>query len=88
MAARQVRASVERMIARHRLWAPGARLVVAVSGGADSLCVLGTLLDLRAGKRPLAPGELIVAHLDHGLRGEAGSADATWVAQLAEELGV
>lgn len=86
------RAAIEARVARaaacHALWPAGATLVVAVSGGADSLCLLGTLLALRESGSPLAPGRLIVAHLDHGLRGEAGAADAAWVAELAANLGV
>src|SRR5262249_23640318 len=86
------RASVETRVARaatlHRLWPAGATLVVATSGGADSLCLLGVLLALRDGAGPRAPGRLIVAHLDHGLRGQDGVADAAWVAELAARLGL
>ena len=58
---------------------PQSRLVVAVSGGADSLCLLGLLLELQNSGHSLRLAELIVAHLDHGLRGEAGEEDALWV---------
>jgi tRNA(Ile)-lysidine synthase len=81
-------ATVARAVAEHTLWAPGAPLLVAVSGGADSLCLLGALLDLRAHHDPHAPGELVVATLDHGLRGLAGAADAAWVAGMAHSLGL
>lgn len=70
-----------------RLNAPSAeaRVVVAVSGGADSTALLLALDELlKAGRLAL---RLTVAHLDHGLRGAAGSADALWVAELAGELG-
>lgn len=70
-----------------RLDAPSgeARVVVAVSGGADSTALLLALDELlKAGRLVLS---LTVAHLDHGLRGEAGRADALWVAELAAELG-
>ena len=63
---------------------PGAALVVAVSGGADSVFLLRALHRL-AGSRRLA---LTVAHLDHGWRGPAGAADAAWVAALAAALGL
>jgi tRNA(Ile)-lysidine synthase len=79
---------VARAVARDGLWQPGDALVVAVSGGADSLCLLGALLDLRERRDASAPGELIVATLDHGLRGAAGSGDARWVAEFAESLGL
>jgi tRNA(Ile)-lysidine synthase len=62
-----------------------ARVVVAVSGGADSTALLLALDELlRAGRLKL---KLTVAHLNHNLRGEAGRADASWVAALAKKLG-
>ncbi len=80
---------VARAVAADALWSAGATLVVAVSGGADSLCLLGALLALQASPAsPVAPGELVVATLDHGLRGAAGAADARWVAELATSLGL
>jgi tRNA(Ile)-lysidine synthase len=61
------------------------RVIVAVSGGADSTALLLAFDELlRAGRMTLA---LKVAHLDHGLRGEAGAGDARRVAELANELG-
>jgi len=88
----EVRAHVEREVAQaaetHALWPAGVMLLAAVSGGADSLCLLGTLLALRERGHPLAPTAIVVAHLDHGLRGEAGAADARFVAELAGQLGL
>jgi tRNA(Ile)-lysidine synthase len=60
-------------------------LVVGVSGGADSLALLHSLLALRG---PDAAGTLHVAHLDHGLRDPDSAADARFVAQLAESWGL
>lgn len=57
----------------------GRRVVVAVSGGADSVALLRALVE--AGAQPVA------AHFDHQLRPESGE-DAMWVAQLCERLGV
>ena len=53
-------------------------VVVAVSGGADSVCLLHTLCHFAQRWRLV----LHVAHLDHGLRATA-TADATFVEQLA-----
>ncbi len=87
-----VRARVEREVARaavrHALWPAGARLVVAVSGGPDSLCLLGALHELRERGGRIAPSELLVAHLDHGLRGENSVRDAEWVVRSARDLGL
>lgn len=84
----EVEAAVARAIAAHALWPADATLVVGVSGGADSLCLLGTLQALRERGHPLAPAALVVAHLDHGLRGAEGAADARFVADLAVGLGL
>ena len=90
--ARGVTTQIERAVAsaahEHRLWSPGATLVVGVSGGPDSLCLLGALNSLTASGRAGAPSRLIVAHLDHGMRGKAGAEDAAWVRAFAADLGL
>ncbi len=61
-----------------------AGLLVAVSGGADSLALLLALDELRgAGRLSCA---LTVAHFNHGLRPES-TADALWVADEAARRG-
>lgn len=85
---RAVEEVVAHAVTSQALWPAGATVVAAVSGGADSLCLLGALLALRAAGGAGAPGEIVVATLDHGLRGEAGAADARWVAELAASLGL
>ncbi|HPU00733.1 MAG: tRNA lysidine(34) synthetase TilS [Firmicutes bacterium] len=74
---------VARFIERHRLLEVGDRVLVAVSGGPDSLCLLHVL-------RRLAPRyrlSLVVAHLDHGIRPEARR-EAEAVRRLAEAWGL
>ncbi len=71
---RKVARSLERLGA-------GGGLVVAVSGGADSVALLRGLTDL--GGRPL-----VVAHLNHGLRGAESDADEAFVHGLCGSLGV
>lgn len=62
----------------------GERVVVAVSGGADSTALMLALEELRgAGLLELDVG---VAHLNHGLRGHRGDEDARWVAERAGAL--
>jgi len=58
-----------------------ARVVVAVSGGADSVALLAVLRELAAGAN--RKWELVVAHLNHRLRDQA-AADADFVADLAK----
>ncbi len=62
---------------------PGARVLVAASGGVDSSVLLHALHALADELRL----ELVVAHINHGLRGADSDADEAWVAMLAAELG-
>lgn len=64
--------------------AAGARLGVAVSGGADSVCLLGSLALLA----PEHGWRLTVLHLNHGVRGEEADADTAWVEELSARLGL
>lgn len=58
----------------------GARVIVAVSGGADSVCLLHVL-------RELAPASIAgVAHFNHKWRAEASDEDERFVAALASRL--
>ena len=66
-------------IAAHNLIGSGAPVIVAVSGGPDSLCLLHVLAALRQ----RLGIELHVAHLDHMIRGAESAAEADFVAKLA-----
>lgn len=61
-------------------------VVVAVSGGPDSVALLRTLHTVKQSAG--GAGELIVSHYNHRLRGGDSDADAAWVASLCESLGV
>ncbi|MSQ11468.1 MAG: tRNA lysidine(34) synthetase TilS [Dehalococcoidia bacterium] len=61
----------------------GKRLVVAVSGGPDSLALLHLLARLQRSCRL----DLHVGHVDHGLRADSAE-DARFVARESERLGV
>ncbi len=63
---------------------PGSRLLVAVSGGADSVALL-MALDRVAHEFGLS---LRAAHLHHGLRGAEAGADLAFVRALCERLEV
>ena len=58
-------------------------VLVAVSGGADSVALVRGLAAI---KQP-GGGKLVVAHFNHRLRGEAADADERFVVELAEQLG-
>ena len=75
---------VRETIERHGMFRAGQRIGVAVSGGADSVCLLEVLRELAEGWRL----GLTVLHLDHGLRGEESRRDAEFVAEMAARLGL
>jgi tRNA(Ile)-lysidine synthase len=60
-----------------------AGMVAAVSGGPDSVALLRALLSLRDAEEP---GPLVMAHLNHRLRGPESDADEAFVRQLHETL--
>ncbi len=79
-----VRRAVREAARRFQLFPPGETVVVGVSGGPDSLCLLDVLRDLA-----LELGiTLHAAHLHHGLRGPEADADAAFVAEVARQWGV
>jgi tRNA(Ile)-lysidine synthase len=65
------------------MFAPGTRVVAAVSGGTDSVCLLHTLVRLRR----LWRIDVACFHFDHRLR-RGSDADAAYVRRLAGRLGV
>jgi tRNA(Ile)-lysidine synthase len=73
---------VRRTIKAHRMMARGDRVVVAVSGGPDSVALLYLLWQLRYDLGV----HLHVAHLDHGLRGGDSQRDARYTRRLARRL--
>ncbi|MCL0048195.1 tRNA lysidine(34) synthetase TilS [Dehalococcoidia bacterium] len=77
--------SQEARVKSHKGGEGDSRLtVVGVSGGADSVCLLHVLYQLRD-KLGL---DLHVAHLNHQLRGAEADADAEYVSSLARRLGI
>jgi tRNA(Ile)-lysidine synthase len=64
-----------------RQFPPGARYLVGVSGGRDSVALLHSLIDL-------GYKNLIVCHFDHQLRGRSSRADAIFVQKLAGKYDV
>lgn len=59
-------------------------IVLAVSGGADSVALLRAILAIKRASG--GTGQVYVGHYDHGLRGDAGHADADWVVKTCKRL--
>jgi len=70
--------------ATEKIFDSAKKIVVAVSGGADSLA----LADLLNNSRRRFNLEICIAHYEHGLRGETSIADAKFVEQFAKSLNV
>jgi len=68
-------------ISRYNMLAPGARAIVAVSGGPDSVCLLYALRELKI--RVVG-----IAHLNHKLRGADSDEDERFVAAIARKAGL
>lgn len=75
---------IKRTIEDYNLINHGDRVIVAISGGPDSVCLLHALSQLRE-EYDL---ELYGAHLNHNFRGIEAQIDAQYVSQLCEKLDV
>ncbi len=76
--------NTKKTILAHKLIPEGCKVLVGVSGGADSVALLCALHELR---EELGFG-LFAAHLNHGIRGEEADGDQAYVGQLCHELGL
>ncbi len=72
------------VIQRYHMIEEGMRVIVGVSGGADSTYLLQVL---RQYQREVS-FELLAVHVEHGLRGEDSRADAAFVRELCESEGI
>lgn len=71
-------------IRRNRLFTPGDRVIVALSGGADSVCLLVILKKI---EKELGL-ELKAVHVHHGLRGAEADRDSAYAKELSGKLSV
>ena len=75
---------IRNMMKRCRMVSPGQRILAAVSGGADSVCLLAVLHALA----PELSFSLEAVHVEHGIRGEESLQDCAYVKRLCGKLGV
>lgn len=66
---------VLKFMEQHHMIKEGERILAAVSGGADSMCLLLVLFQLRTAQK----FELCVVHVEHGIRGIESERDAQFV---------
>lgn len=75
---------VQKNLQELNMISPGDRVLVAVSGGADSVCLLLVLQSLSKSMG----FSLEAIHVEHGIRGDESLADADFVQKLCERLRV
>ncbi len=75
---------VRSYIEQHHMILEQDKIVIGVSGGADSVCLLFMLMEI--GK--LYPFSLYVVHVNHGLRGADAVRDALFVQNICEKQGL
>jgi tRNA(Ile)-lysidine synthase len=66
---------------QYNLWKEGSKIIVGVSGGGDSVCLLDILIRLKNKYN----FELYIAHVNYGLRGVDSQADELFVRELAKK---
>lgn len=76
--------NIQQFIRKYRLLQRDDKIVAAVSGGVDSVVMLDVLMSLREQWNL----SLVVAHVNHQLRGEEADCDEEFVKQLAKHYGV
>jgi len=76
--------TVKATILKHQMVQPGDRVVVAVSGGPDSVCLLDVLCRIR----DVMTMALFVAHMNHGLRPDEDDQETEFVKRLAASHGL
>ena len=70
-------------IKKEHMFDSGDRILIAVSGGADSVCLLSLLCRFQ---EQLEIGALLAVHIHHGLRGQEADRDAAYVQAFCNTL--
>lgn len=84
MAKQRTEEKVFSFMEKYDMIQPGDKVILGVSGGADSVCLLFLLLEYRK----KAPFEMLAVHVNHGIRGTAAEEDAAWVEALCRQQGL
>lgn len=76
--------SLRQLVAASPLWKPGTKVIAALSGGADSLC----LADVMAAQGEEDGVDVLAVHVQHHLRGEEAEQDARQVEDYCRNRGL
>lgn len=79
-----MRRRVEEFIQKQGLLQPGDRVLAAISGGADSVCLLHVLNQMRESWEL----EIRAVHINHGLRGKEADGDEAFTAEFCSRLSI
>ncbi len=81
----QLREHIEAVIKENSLFGPNDRILLGVSGGPDSVALLNLLFDVNRVKPSYS--DIIVAHLNHSIRGKEADEDERFVNSLVKKFG-
>ncbi len=79
-----VREKAIKAIKEYNMLKIGSKVIVGLSGGADSVCLLHFLSTIKEEYNL----ELVAAHINHGIRGDEADSDARFSKELAKKLNV
>lgn len=75
---------VRLFIKENDIISPGERIIIGLSGGADSVC----LLDILNGLKKQYKITLYAVHVNHGIRGEQADEDERFSIELCRKCGI
>ena len=75
---------IKKFMEKWHMLTAGDTVIAGVSGGADSMCLLFVLEELRKSME----FDLVIVHVNHGIRGEAADADEEYVRDICRKLGL
>ncbi len=76
--------NIQNFSSRNKLWEPGNSIIIGVSGGPDSTCLLQVLASIGAKYQ----WKLRIAHVNYRLRGKESDADEAFVRKLSEKYSI
>ena len=79
---------IKQFILQHNMIEPADHLILSVSGGADSVCLLRVIWELKKEAMIQGDWDYEILHVEHGIRGKESVDDARFVQKLAEYMKV